>query len=474
MNGILGAVFQGISAIILVYFFLINFLYLLFIILSIFGIFRYRNTTAFVSFKEIFQMPLVKPISIIAPVYNEGMNIVESTRSLLALEYPLFEVIVVNDGSTDDTLEKLTKAFDLKKSKRVFRKTLKTKPIKGIYISPSNPKLTVVDKMNGKKADALNAGLNVSKYPLFCGIDGDSILEKDSLLKMARPFIEDPDKTVGAGGIIRLSNGCTVKSGQVVKVSLPRSWLARFQILEYFRAFLGGRVGLSMLKSILIVSGAFGLFRKDVAIQCGGYRADTIGEDMDLVVRMRKYLHEKKIPFVFRFIPDPICWTEAPETLRSLARQRNRWHRGLVESLSHSSKMIFNPRYGITGMFAMPFYVVFEMLGPLIEVSGYVIFTVMVLLGDFNQPFAILFFLLAVVFGILLSLLAVLLEEYSTRKYPRLRDIITIVAFGLLENVVYRQWLAVIRAMAFLDIARKKEDWGKMDRKGFTLESRQP
>ena len=474
MSGILVAVFQIISAIILVYFFLINSLYLLFIILSIFGIFRYRNMTAFVSFKEIFQMPLVKPISIIAPAYNEGMSIVESIKSLLSLEYPIYEVIVVNDGSTDDTLKKLIEAFGLKKSKMVFRKTLETKPIKGIYTSPSNPKLIVVDKINGKKADALNAGLNVSRYPLFCGIDADSILEKDSLLKMARPFLEDPVKTVGAGGIIRLSNGCTVKSGQVVKVGLPRNSLARFQILEYLRAFLGGRIGLSMMKSILIISGAFGLFRKDIAIQCGGYRADTIGEDMDLVVRMRKYLHEKKILFVFRFIPDPICWTEAPETLKSLAGQRNRWHRGLVESLVHSAKMIFNPRYGITGMFAMPFYVIFEMLGPLIEVTGYIIFTVMVLLGQFNQPFAILFFLLAVVFGILLSLLAILLEEYSTRRYPRLRDIITIVAYGLLENVVYRQWLAVIRAMAFLDIARGKEEWGKMEKKGFSLENQKP
>jgi cellulose synthase/poly-beta-1,6-N-acetylglucosamine synthase-like glycosyltransferase len=471
MYGILLSIFQGISAMILVYFFLINSLYLLFIILSIFGIFRHRNTTAFVNFKEIFKMPFVKPISIIAPAYNEGMGIVESAKSLLSLEYPLYEVIVVNDGSTDNTLEKLTEAFDLKKSKRVFRKTLGTKPIKGIYISPSNPKLTVVDKVNGRKADALNAGLNVSRYPLFCGIDGDSLLEKDSLLKMARPFLEDPVKTVGTGGIIRLSNGCKVKSGQVVRVGLPRNALARFQILEYLRAFLGGRIGLSMIKSILIISGAFGLFRKDIAIQCGGYRAETIGEDMDLVVRMRKYLHEKKIPFVFRFIPDPICWTEAPETLKSLAGQRNRWHRGLVESLVYSSKMIFNPRYGVTGMFAMPFYVIFEMLGPLIEVAGYVIFTVLVLMGRFNQPFAILFFLLAVVFGILLSLLAVLLEEYSTRRYPRLRDLIIIVAFGLLENIVYRQWLAVIRAMAFLDIARGKKDWGKMEKKGFSLES---
>jgi cellulose synthase/poly-beta-1,6-N-acetylglucosamine synthase-like glycosyltransferase len=470
MAGIIESVFQIVTGIILVYFFLINSLYLMLVILSIFGIVQYRNMNTYVSFKEIFQMPLVKPISIIAPAYNEEMGIIESVRSLLSLEYPFYEVIVVNDGSTDHTLEKLVKTFDLKKSPRVFRKVIETKTIKGIYISPSYPKLVVVDKANGKKADALNAGLNVSRYPLFCGIDSDSILEKDALLKMARPFLEDPDKTVGAGGIIRLSNGCQVKSGQVVKVGLPRNTLARFQILEYLRAFLGGRIGLSMLKSILIISGAFGLFRKDIALQCGGYRTGTIGEDMDLVVRMRKYLHEKKIPFVFRFIPDPICWTEAPETLKSLARQRNRWHRGLIESLSHSVKMTFNPRYGVTGMFAMPFYVIFEMFGPLIEVGGYALFTVYVLLGDFNQPFAVWFFLLAVVFGILLSLLAILLEEYSSRRYPRLKDIIIIVIFGLLENVLYRQYLAVIRAMAFLDFAKGKKGWGKMERKGFSLE----
>jgi len=470
MTGIIDSIFQIITGIILVYFFLINSLYLVLVILSIFGIVQYRNMNTYVSFKEIFQMPLVKPISIIAPAYNEEMGIIESVKSLLSLEYPFYEVIVVNDGSTDHTLENLIKTFDLKKSSRVFRRVIETKPIKGIYVSPSNPKLVVVDKVNGKKADALNAGLNVSRYPLFCGIDSDSILEKDALLKMARPFLEAPEKTVGAGGIIRLSNGCQVKFGQVIKVGLPRNALARFQILEYLRAFLGGRIGLSMLKSILIISGAFGLFRKDIALQCGGYRTGTIGEDMDLVVRMRKYLHEKKIPFVFRFIPDPICWTEAPETLQTLARQRNRWHRGLIESLSHSAKMTFNPRYGITGLFAMPFYVIFEMFGPLIEVTGYIIFTVYVLLGDFNQPFAIWFFLLAVVFGILLSLLAILLEEYSARRYPRLKDIITIVIFGLLENVLYRQYLAVIRAMAFLDIAKGKKGWGKMERKGFSLE----
>ena len=208
-------------------------------------------------------------------------------------------------------------------------------------------------------------------------------------------------------------------------------------------------------------------------MKCGGYRPDTIGEDMDLVVRIRKYLHEKKIPFELTFVPDPICWTEAPETLRSLAGQRNRWHRGLIETLYHSRKMLFNPRYGITGLFAMPFYLIFEMLGPVIEVTGYIIFTVLVILGHLNQPFALLFFLLAVVFGILLSLLAVLLEEYSARRYPRLKDLIIIVAFGLLENILYRQWLAVIRVKAFLDILMRKHEWGTMEKKGFSLAKEQ-
>lgn len=474
MEETLGFVFRIATSAILVYFFLISIFYLLFIVLSIAGVFRYRHLTSFINFKEIFQMPLVKPISIIAPVHNEEMGIVESVNSLLSLEYPLYEVIVVNDGSKDHTLERLIEAFDLKKSKRIFRKTIPTKPIKGIYISPSNPKLVVVDKINGKKADALNAGLNVSRYPLFCGIDGDSLLEKDSLLKMARPFLEEPDKIMGAGGIIRLSNGCTVKSGQVVKVGLPQNFLARFQILEYLRAFLGGRIGLSMLKSMLIISGAFSLFRKDIVLKCGGYRTNTIGEDMDLVVRMRKYLHEEKIPFDFTFVPDPVCWTQAPETLKTLAIQRNRWHRGLIETLFHNRKMLFNPRYGITGLFAMPFYLIFEMLGPLIEVTGYIIFAILVILGQFNQPFILLFFLLAVVFGILLSLLSVLLEEYSARRYPRLKDLITIVGFGLLENILYRQWLAVVRAKAFVDLAVGKHEWGEMEKRGFSLERQKP
>lgn len=460
-------VFNILTILILAYFFLLNGFYILFLLLSMFGIYNYRNITAHVNYKKLFLLPQVKPISIIAPAFNEANTIIESVDSLLSIEYPQLEIIVVNDGSTDETLEKLILRFSLSKTTRVFRRVLGGRTIRGIYASASHPKLVVVDKENGGKADALNAGLNVSQYPLFCAIDSDSLLEKDSLLKMVRPFLEDPERTQAAGGVIRLSNGCRVKSGQVLSIGLPRSILARFQIIEYFRAFLGGRLGLSMLRSILIISGAFGLFRKDTVLACGGYRTDTIGEDMDLVIRMKKYLHEQKIPYRMHFIPDPICWTEAPESLKTLTRQRNRWHRGMVEVLLHNRTMLLNPRYGVTGMFAMPFYMIFEMLGPLIEFTGYILFAVSIALGQINTPFALLFFALAVVLGIMLSLLSILIEEYSLRKYPKLRDVLTIILYAVLENFAYRQYLAWVRFKAYFDFLQGKAGWGEMERKGF-------
>jgi cellulose synthase/poly-beta-1,6-N-acetylglucosamine synthase-like glycosyltransferase len=464
----------GFEHLILTYFLLINTFYFLFNILSLAGILRYRRMVTFVRFGEIFRMPIVRPISVIVPAYNEEAGIIESVRSLLSLRYPVFEVIVVNDGSSDTTLARLVEAFDLRPSRAVFRKTVQTLPIRGIYRSAIQPKLVVVDKINGKKADAMNAGLNISRYPLFCAVDADSILEKDALLKVVRPFLEDPERTIGAGGIIRLSNGCVVKEGQVVTVGIPKNWIARFQILEYLRAFLGGRMGMAMMKSTLIVSGAFGIFRKDLAMACGGYRAASITEDMDLVIRMQKHMHEKKKPYRIQFIPDPICWTEAPENLLVLARQRSRWHRGLIQTLVRFRRMIFNPRYGVAGMFAMPFYAVFEMAGPFIEVLGYVMFASHVVLGQVNASFAVTFFFVAVFYGTFVSLLAILLEELSSRRYPRPRDILILTAAGVAENIFYRQYLSIIRAWSLIDYLRGKNEWGAMQKRGFAKEGQTP
>jgi cellulose synthase/poly-beta-1,6-N-acetylglucosamine synthase-like glycosyltransferase len=474
MSGLLQILDAGLEYVILTYFLLINTFYFLFNVLSLAGILRYRRMITFVRFGEIFRMPIVRPISVIVPAYNEAAGIIESVRSLLSLRYPVFEVIVVNDGSTDKTLARLIEAFDLRPSRAVFRKSIQTLPVRGIYRSPVQPKLVVVDKINGKKADAMNAGLNISRYPLFCAVDADSLLEQDALLKVVRPFLEDPERTIGAGGIIRLSNGCVVKEGQVVEVGIPRNWIARFQILEYLRAFLGGRMGMSMMKSTLIVSGAFGIFRKDLAMACGGYRAASITEDMDLVVRMQKHMHEKKKPFRIQFIPDPICWTEAPESLRVLARQRGRWHRGLIQTLVRFRRMLFNPRYGIAGLFALPFYAVFEMAGPFIEVLGYVLFASHLLLGQVNYPFAVTFFFVAVFYGTFVSLLAILLEELSAHRYPRPRDIFILTAAGIAENIFYRQYLSVIRAWSLIDYLRGKNEWGAMQKRGFAKAGQTP
>jgi len=464
----------GIEAVILVYFLLINTFYFLFSILSLAGILRYRRLVTFVRFGEIFRMPIVKPISLIVPAFNEGQGIIDSIRSLLSVRYPVFEVIVVNDGSTDQTLARLVEAFELRPWKAVYRKSLPSQPIRGIYRSSIQPKLIVVDKVNGRKADAMNAGLNVSRYPLFCAVDGDSILEKDALLKVVRPFLEDPERTIGAGGIIRLSNGCDVREGQVVGVGIPRNWIARFQILEYLRAFLGGRLGMAMMRSTLIISGAFGIFRKDIAMACGGYRAASITEDMDLCIRMQKHMHDMKKPYRVQFIPDPICWTEAPESLRVLARQRSRWHRGLIQTLVRYRSMLFNPRYGVAGLFAMPFYALFEMTGPFIECLGYALFLSHLLLGQVNYPFAVTFFFVAVFYGTFVSLLSILLEELSERRYPRLRDIFILTAAGVAENLFYRQYLSVVRAWSMIDFMKGKNEWGAMEKRGFARAGQTP
>jgi cellulose synthase/poly-beta-1,6-N-acetylglucosamine synthase-like glycosyltransferase len=474
MTDILRVLDTGAEHLILAYFLLINTFYFLFNLLSLAGILRYRRMITFVRFGEIFRMPIVRPVSVIVPAYNEEAGIIESVRSLLSLRYPVFEVIVVNDGSTDATLARLTEAFDLRPSRSVFRKSIATKPIRGLYRSAVHPRLIVIDKVNGKKADAMNAGLNISRYPLFCAVDSDSILEKDALLKVVRPFLEDPARTIGAGGIIRLSNGCTIREGQVVDVGIPRNWIARFQILEYLRAFLGGRLGMSMMRSTLIVSGAFGIFRKDIAMACGGYRAASITEDMDLVIRMQKHMHDQKKPYRLPFIPDPICWTEAPESLRVLARQRSRWHRGLIQTLIRFRGMIFNPRYGVAGLFALPFYAIFEMAGPFIEVLGYGLFLAHIVLGQVDYPFAVSFFFVAIFYGTFVSLLAILLEELSAHRYPKPLAILVLAASGIMENLFYRQYLSVVRAWSLLEYLRGKNEWGSMEKRGFAKARQTP
>lgn len=447
------------------YFLAINTLYLAFSFVAFFKLIQHRRQWTARALEIVMRSPATPAISIIAPAYNEAATIEESLRSLLLLSYPKFEVIVVNDGSKDKTLDTMIGAFGLLTAPAAYAQPLATKEVRGVYRSLDNPDLVVIDKANGGKADAINAGINAARHPLVCVIDADSILEDLALTRAVLPFVEDPT-TIAAGGIIRIVNGCTVDAGRVVTIAPPTSWLARFQVVEYLRAFLSGRVAMSAMNALLIISGAFGIFRRDAVVDAGGFRHDTIGEDMELVTRLHRRYRDRREPYRITFQPDPVCWTEAPETTKILASQRNRWQRGTCQVLSYHIGMA-RPRYGAVGWFAIPYYVVFEAAGPIIEVLGYLVTLLGWAFGLLDITYAQLLFLVAVVFGSVISLTSVLLEEVSFRRYPKTRHLLLFAACGILENFGYRQLTTWWRLRGVIDFFRNKQGWGVMTRKGF-------
>jgi cellulose synthase/poly-beta-1,6-N-acetylglucosamine synthase-like glycosyltransferase len=409
---------------------------------------------------------LEPPVSILVPAYNEEATIAASIRSMLQLTYSEFEVIVVNDGSKDGTLDVLKREFALLPFPEAYRRQLATKDTRQIYRSTLHPNLRVIDKANGGKADSLNAGINASRYPLFCGVDADSILERDSLVKVTEPFLRDPT-VVATGGTVRVANGCEVSGGFLTKVGLPRNIWALFQVVEYLRAFLFGRLGWSNINGMLIISGAFGVFRKDAVIAAGGYRPDTIGEDMELVVRMHRLLRAKGQPYRVEFVPDPVCWTEAPEDFRTLKNQRIRWQRGLAESLTANWRLMFSRNGGVPGWLAFPFLMAFEWLGPLIELGGYAFMIVAFFTGAISWQAFAAFMLVAVGLGILLSASGILLEEMSFHIYPKGKQLLVLGLVVLLENLGYRQLNSWWRLVGLYRWATQKEAaWGTMKRKG--------
>jgi cellulose synthase/poly-beta-1,6-N-acetylglucosamine synthase-like glycosyltransferase len=413
------------------------------------------------------------PVTIIGPAYNEEATCVDATRSLLTMEYPDYEVLVVNDGSKDNTLKCMIDAFDMEPTPRMPMAKIPTASVRCIYRSKRIPNLWMIDKENGGKADSLNAGINYSTSPFFCAMDADSLLERTALIRIIRPFIENGN-TVAVGGIIRIVNGCTVHDGRVTDIRLPRNWWAKFQVLEYFRAFLAGRMGWEAIKATLIISGAFGLFKRSTVVEVGGYATkrtsrETVGEDMELVVRLHKHCLANKIPYTINFIPDPVAWTECPESLKILKRQRSRWQRGLLECTTRHLDMMLNPRYGRIGMVAFPYFLVLEGLGPAVEFISYVYFIYLLFtIKSGSMLFMVAFFLVAFVLGMALSILAICLEEISFKRYPRFGDLMQLFLLSVAEVFGYRQLNAWWRMNGLYSFLTGNSDWGKMERKGFS------
>lgn len=447
----------------------ISLAYILLAVFSMIELRRHLKKNFFIDHHDLLRSSLAPSVSLLAPAYNEGLTIIDNVKSLLSIQYNNFEVVIINDGSKDDTMAKLIEAFRLEKVPFHMVERLKTKPIRGIYRSTDRAfsNLTIVDKENGGKSDALNVGLNVSSNSLVACIDVDCIIESDALLKMVKPFMEDKENVIASGGVVRIANSCVIEEGRLIKVNLPTSQLARFQVLEYLRAFLLGRMAWSKLNGLLLISGAFGMFKREVAVVAGGYSTNTVGEDMELVVRMRAYLLERKIRFKIKYIPDPLCWTEAPSSNKILSRQRNRWARGTFEVLKNHRYMFFNPRYKVMGLLSYPFWFFFEWMAPFIEAIGVLYFIFLWITGAIWWTHALALLGLVYFFALFISTFSLLAEEMSYFKYTKRSDLWKMVLAAMFEPFLYHPKVTFWSLKGNLDLFKGTKSWGDMTREGF-------
>lgn len=465
----LRALFNWIDVPILAYFLIINTSYLLLIVLAILEFTDHLRRAPFAGLEEDAASPLTLPVSLVIPAYREEVMIEQAVRALLALRYPTFEVVIVVDGDPDPTLDALRDAFDLVEVPMVASNQVPVRESpKALYL-PREPRLPiqVVVKANSGRADSCNVGVNFAQYPLVAVIDADSILDPDALLVVAKPFADDPVRVVASGGVVRAVNGCTVYGGRVTTARMPKGWLARIQVVEYLRAFMLGRTGFSRMQSLVLISGAFGLFRKDVLVEVGGLNAASIGEDFDLVMRIHRRMRDTRRDYRVVFVAEPVLWTEVPSTFSVLGRQRRRWHRGLWEVLLATKDMMFRPRYGRIGSLALPYYWAFELFAPLLELAGLVLIALGLLFGVVHPEYALTFTLVAYAYGMFVSVAAVCAEEFSFHRYAGWRDLGIVLAACVLENFGYRQLTAWWRMHGWWQaLSGQKQEWGAMTRTG--------
>lgn len=445
-------------------------IYLILMALSALEMRDYLRKNRFADYGDIITSPIAPGVSILAPAYNEAASIVQNVQSLLSLHYGKFEVIVINDGSKDDTLDKLIQFFDLEQTKYNYIAEIETKQVKGVYKSKnmSYRRLTVIDKENGGKADALNSGINIANLEILACIDVDCILSSESISRMVRPFMEETNrKVIAVGGVIGIANNCDVLDGTVTTYRVPDSELGKFQVIEYFRAFLMGRMAWSRINGLILISGAFGFFRKDLVRAVGGYFPKTVGEDMELIVRMRRYMEEHKIPYKVGFVPDPLCWTEVPESDEILSRQRNRWIRGTIETLQLHQSLKLNPKYGLMGIISYPFWSIFEKSAPILETLGVLYTLLLLMIGDFSAVYFFSLLVMMYFLSLLVSSFSVLYEQISFNNYKDKKDLRRLIWMIITEPFTVHPKIVFWGLQGHFDFIKGKGGWGSMIRTGF-------
>ena len=409
------------------------------------------------------------PISIIVPAYNEEVTVVETVHSLLSLQYKLYEIIVVDDGSKDTTSEKLIKAFQMHPIQRPIHQKLLCQPEEIVYETTAQKvPLMLIRKKNGGKADSLNMGINACRYPYFICMDADSVLQYDSLSKIVRPVLEN-NHVVAVGGVVRPSNSVELERGRVVNYRLPQNILACMQVLEYDRSFLASRILFDKFNGSLIISGAFGLFKKDTVIEAGGYDHSTMGEDMELVVKLHEYCVVNDLKYSIKYATDAICWSQAPERLRDLCKQRKRWHLGLFQSMWKHKVMFSNLKFGAVSFISYFYFLIYELLSPFIEMLGIATMITAFLVDFLNIPFMFMFLAIYILFGCVLTLTAFFARIQTIDLRISFIDALKAVLLCFFEIFFLRFILAFVRATAFIGYKNKKMNWGRIERKKIDL-----
>ena len=470
MRDVVAFILNAFNGFVLVYFIVLNTSYLVLIWLAA-TMTKHRvqrDDTA--ALEDILTSPLTPSISVIIPAWNEEAFIVDSAQAALRLRYPDHEVVIVDDGSTDSTFERLRTAFDLVEVTPIDDSDVPLRgAIRSVHVPASGDRLTVVRKENaGTRADAVNAGVNAASQQLVCFVDADSLLEADALLRTVQPFVDDPDRIVATGGVILALFGCEVIDVEVVDARQPTTWVARIQVIEYLRSFLLGRTGWSRLGALMIISGAFGLYRRDIVVELGGLDDESLGEDFDLLMGVHRHLMDRDVDYRVAYVPDPVCWTEVPNSVKVLRTQRKRWSHGLAQVLWKYRGMMFRPKYRRVGSVGMPYYVAFELLGPVIELVGLVVVIAGLSFGLINVPLALLFFSVAILYSILVSVASLVVEEINFHRYERWRDLGTGFVVAFIENLGFRQFHAFWRLEGLWAAVRRSDaGWGEMTRTGF-------
>lgn len=452
------------------YYLLSNFAYLAMLVIALRTSAQHLRHLQSIRFDWIKDSPMMPPITLLVPAHNEDKFICTAVKNLLDLDYPELEVIIINDGSIDNSLQVMQREFRLRPVRAIYVPQVANAPVRGLYRSDIDVRLLVVDKESiGSKADAINAGLNAASSPYVCVVDADSVLERDALLRIMVPILADPTRVVAAGGIIRVLNGSELAKGRIRRVRLAKKSIEVIQVVEYLRAFLIGREAWARGNMLMIVSGAFGVFRTDLVRGVGGYRPFAIGEDFDLVARLHRHLLKKRADYRIEFVPDPVCWTEVPSDLRSLARQRARWHKGLLDVLWPNRDMLFRPRYGRVGCLALPYLWLFELLAPVIEIAGFLTVLLAAIIGALSWTFFLQFVLFGYGFATLISIGSVLQEELTYKRYNDWQDVVRLVSYCFLEHFPYRQLHMIWRLQGLWQYFRGDMAWRPLKRQGLEL-----